>query len=386
MSVPESNNGESTTVEQEAPVLSLKLPLRVHNVPLVLIAAFVVIYFLHWAKPFLVPLLLGVLISYALSPVVRWLERAKVPRSIAAIAVLVAFIAPAITAVYYMADDAVLLMEGLPASIRKVTSAMQSDGGSTVTKIQQVAKDLEEVATGAPAAAKPAEKTVRVTTVKVEQPGLKLQDYLWSGSKSALIGMGEALMVVFLVMFLLTSGDLFKRKLVKIIGDTLSEKKITVQILDEIDNQIQRYMLVLLVSNALVGLLTWAAFLAIGVEQAGAWGLASGLLHVIPYFGPAIIAGSTGLAGFLQFETLGMAFAVAATTLVISGLVGIGLTTWLTGRASHMNSSAVFIGLLFWTWIWGLWGLLLGIPILVIIKVVSDHIEGLAPVAELLGE
>ncbi|HEV7391732.1 MAG TPA: AI-2E family transporter, partial [Burkholderiales bacterium] len=90
--------------------------------------------------------------------------------------------------------------------------------------------------------------------------------------------------------------------------------------------------------------------------------------------------------GFLQFGTLSMGLVAAGSTLVISTVIGMGLTTWMAGRASHMNSASVFIGLLFWGWIWGLWGLLLGIPILVIIKVISDHIEGLAPIAELLGE
>ena len=284
-----------------------------------------------------------------------------------------------------MSDDAVLLIEGLPASLKKAVASMRGDRSSTVTKMQQVAKDIEQVTKG-PQSAEPAGRSARVTTVQVEQPGFKLQDFLWSGSKTALVGAGEALMVLFLITFLLMSGDMFKRKLVKIIGDTLTEKKITVAILDEIDTQIQRYMLVLLVSNVLLGLVTWLTFVALGVEQAGAWGIAAGLLHVIPYFGPSLIAVATALAGFLQFGTAGMALAVGGSTLVISALIGMGLTMWLAGRASHMNSTSVFIGLLFWGWIWGVWGLLLGIPILVIIKVIADHIEGLAPVAELLGD
>lgn len=364
-------------------LLELKLPVHVKNVPMWLVAAFAVLYVLQWAKPFLVPLLLGILITYTLSPVVGWVERMKIVRPVAALLVLIAFIAPTVMVAYYMADDAVLLLEGLPASIKKAAAAVRGDSSSTVTKMQRVAKDLEQVAKGA--APEPARNS-RVTNVQIEQPGTKLQDYLWSGSKSALVGAGQALMVLFLVMFLLMSGNMFKRKLVKIIGDTLSEKKITVAILDEIDSQIQRYMLLLLVTNVLLGIATWLVFVAMGVEQAGAWGIAAGLLHVIPYFGPFVTAAATALAGFLQFGTVSMAFAVGGSTLVISTLIGVGLTTWLAGRASHMNSASVFIGLLFWGWLWGVWGLLLGIPILVILKVVSDHIEGLAPIAELLGD
>jgi predicted PurR-regulated permease PerM len=380
----DSSEPPSGPPERRRRLLELKLPVHVHNMPMIVIAAFIVIYFLHWAKSFLIPLMVGILIAYMLSPVVGWVERIRIPRTVAALLVLLAFIAPTVAIGYFMADDAVQLLEGLPVSIKKVAAAMRGDGSGTVSKMQQVAKDLEQVATGTPAEAPP--RTPRVTTVQIEPPSWTVQDYLWSGSKSALAGIGEALIVLFLVLFLLTSGNLFKRKLVKIIGDTLSEKKITVQILDEIDTQIQRYMLVLLVSNVLLGTLTWLTFVAIGMEQAGAWGIAAGLLHVIPYFGPSLIAAATGLAGFLQFGTLSMALAVAASTLAISIVIGVGLTTWMTGRASHMNSASVFIGLLFWGWIWGLWGLLLGIPILVIVKVISDHIEGLSPIAELLGD
>jgi predicted PurR-regulated permease PerM len=370
--------------ERKRRLLELKLPVHVHNVPMVLVAIFVVIYFLHWAKSFLIPLMVGILIAYMLSPVVGWIERLRIPRAVAALLVLSAFIAPTVTAAFFMADDAVQLLEGLPVSVKKVAAAVRGDGSGAVSKMQQVAKDLEQVATGAPAETSP--RRPRPTTAPIEPQSSKVQDYLWSGSKGALAGAGEALIVLFLVLFLLTSGDLFKRKMVTIIGDTLSEKKITVQILDEIDSQIQRYMLVLLVSNVVLGTLTWLTLMAIGMEQAGAWGIAAGLLHVIPYFGPSLIAAATGLAGFLQFGTLSMALVAAGSTLVISAVIGMGLTTWMTGRASHMNSASVFIGLLFWGWIWGLWGLLLGIPILVIIKVISDHIEGLAPIAELLGE
>lgn len=382
-STPESVAESAATAERRRRWLEFKLPVHVHNVPMLLVASIAVLYFLQWAKPFLVPLLLGILITYALSPVVGWFERMRVPRAVASLAVLLAFIVPIGAVSYNMSDDAVLLLERLPASLKKAAATMRGDRTSTVTKMQQVAKDIEQVAKGPP---EPTGRSVRVTTVQFEQPGFNLQEYLWSGSKTALVGAGEALMVLFLVMFLLMSGNMFKRKLVKIIGDTLTEKKITVAILDEIDTQIQRYMLVLLVSNVLLGVATWLTFMALGVEQAGAWGIASGLLHVIPYIGPSLIAVTTGLAGFVQFGTVSMALTVAGSTLIISTVVGIGLTTWLTGRASHMNSASVFIGLLFWGWIWGVWGLLLGIPILVIIKVVSDHIEGLSPIAELLGD
>jgi predicted PurR-regulated permease PerM len=145
-------------------------------------------------------------------------------------------------------------------------------------------------------------------------------------------------------------------------------------------------MFMLLVTNALVGILTWAAFTWLGLENAGAWAVAASLLHIIPYFGPVITAGATGMAAFIQFDSITPALQVAGASLVIATIIGILVTTWMTGRFAKMNTAAVFISLLFWTWLWGVWGMLLSIPLIVIVRVVSQHIEQLHPVAELLGD
>ncbi len=193
-------------------------------------------------------------------------------------------------------------------------------------------------------------------------------------------------MVAFLVFFLLLGGDTFKRKLVRLTGPSLAKRKITVQILDDINGSIQKYMFMLLATNVLVALLSWIAFSWIGLENAGAWAVAAGLLHIVPYLGPGITAAATGMAAFMQFESFAMALLVAGASLTIATVVGTFVTTWMVGRIAQMNSAAVFISLLFWGWLWGIWGMLLAIPIIVIVKVVSQHVEQLHPVAELLGD
>ncbi len=227
----------------------------------------------------------------------------------------------------------------------------------------------------------------RATHVIVDQPTFKLGNFLWASSMGAVGAMGQAAMVVFLVFFLLLGGDTFKRKLVRLTGSSLSKRKITVHILDDINGSIQKYMLMLLTTNLLVALLSWIAFRWIGLENAGAWAVAAGLLHIIPYLGPGVTAIATGMAAFMQFESFAMALLVAGSnrwrSLPSSGTF---VTTWMTGRIAHMNSAAVFISLLFWGWLWGVWGMLLSIPIIVIVKVVSQHVEQLHPMAELLGD
>jgi predicted PurR-regulated permease PerM len=200
------------------------------------------------------------------------------------------------------------------------------------------------------------------------------------------ISCGWATMVLFLTFFLLVGGDTFKRKLVRLTGPSLSNKKITVQILDDINQSIQKYLFMLVSTNVLVALLVWATFSMLGLENAGAWAVAAGLLHVIPYLGPGITAAATGMAAFMQFDSFSMAMVVSGATLAIATLVGTFVTTWMTGRIARMNSAAIFTSLLFWGWLWGVWGMLLAIPIVVIVKVVAQHVEQLQPVAELLGE
>src|SRR5664279_2776361 len=118
-------------------------------------------------------------------------------------------------------------------------------------------------------------------------------------------------------------------------------------------------------SSALVAVVTWIAFWLIGMEYSGFWGITAGVLHTIPYFGPTILIVGSGLMAFLQFESFNMVLLVAAIATVIAGLVGMLFIPWVTSRTARMNAGAVFISLLFWNWIWDVWGLLLGIPITV---------------------
>jgi predicted PurR-regulated permease PerM len=182
------------------------------------------------------------------------------------------------------------------------------------------------------------------------------------------------------------SGDTFKRKLVKLAGPSLTRKKVTLQILDEINTSIQGYMFMLLVTNVLLALLMWMALQFIGLENAGAWAIVAGLLHLMPYFGPLLIVCALSVAAYLQTESLQMVFLVALASIAIATLVGTFIATWMTGRIARMNAAAVFVSLLFWGWLWGVWGLLLGVPVVVIVKVVAEKVEGMQVVAELLGE
>jgi predicted PurR-regulated permease PerM len=224
-----------------------------------------------------------------------------------------------------------------------------------------------------------------VQRVVIEKPRFDIRDHLWSGTVGLASVIGQVTVVTFLTYFLVLSGDTFRRKLVKITGKTLSDKKITVQALDEITEQIQRYLMVQVGASIIVGVATGLSFWALGLKHAAVWGFASGLLNLIPYIGSAIVTVGAALVGFLQFGKIDVALGLAGASLLIHTIVGNLLVPWLTSRATRMNPVVVFVGVLAWGWLWGIWGLLLGIPILMIVKAVCDRVEHLKPVGELLG-
>ena len=372
---------------QESVPTVLRTPVDVYSFSLALLALLAVIFVLHWARAIFIPLMLGVMISYALSPLVKLMQKWRIPRVIGAAVLLLGIVGSIGSLGYSLSDDAAKLIETMPAAAQKIRLARLKERGTsegTMEKVQKTATQLEQAAseTGAPPPVVP----YGVTRVQIEKPKLNVKDYLWMGTVSAVGFAGQLSMVLFLAYFMLVSGDTFRRKLVKISGPALSKKKITLQVLDEITVQIQRYLLVQIFTSILVGIMTWLAFLWIGLEHAAIWGILAGVFNTVPYLGPVIVTGGTALVAFLQFGTIGMALLVAGISLVITSLEGYLLTPWLTARASRMNPVVVFVGVLFWGWLWGVWGLLLGVPIIMMIKAVCDRVEDLEPIGELLGD
>jgi predicted PurR-regulated permease PerM len=273
----------------------------------------------------------------------------------------------------------------LPDAASKLRDAMRSHRGRNDTSLGTVQKAAAQLEQAAQEASTAAPATRGVQRVVIEKPRFDIRDHLWSGTVGLASVIGQVTVVTFLTYFLVLSGDTFRRKLVKITGKTLSDKKITVQALDEITEQIQRYLLVQVAASIIVGVATGLSFWALGLKHAAVWGFASGLLNLIPYIGSAIVTVAAALVGFLQFGEIDVALGLAGASLLIHTIVGNLLVPWLTSRATRMNPVVVFVGVLAWGWLWGIWGLLLGIPILMIVKAVCDRVEHLKPVGELLG-
>ena len=357
-----------------------------------MLAILALIYALRWAADFLIPLLFGILLSYTLSPIVAWLERLGLHRVVGAGLVTLALIGSTAILANTVYREARIIVDELPLATWKVRNALaRLDNGeaSMYEKLQAAAESLKQAlpaANPAPEAPASDSRNVAAPPPPPSKPVFDLSEWLLTGSMTAAAFAGQLTVVLFIVFFALASGNTFKRKLVKLTGPSLTQKKITVQILDNINGSIQKYMSMLLVTNIALGLASWGAFYAIGLDNPGAWAIAAALLHIIPYFGTLLAAVGTGAAAFLQFESFAMMAALVAVNVVIASIVGTLVATWMTGRIAKMNPMAVFVALLFGGWLWGVWGMLLCVPLVVVVKVVAEHIEDLQPLAELLGE
>jgi predicted PurR-regulated permease PerM len=374
----------STAADTAAAPSRIPLHVNARGMALGIIATVAFLYALQWSRNFLVPLLLGILITYMLSPIVCWLERWRVPRVIGATLVTAAILGGSVMVIDKVQGEFQSIVEELPDAGHKLSRLLsnQMQGTGALQRIQAVATELQQATAGA----QERRAARRAAPAASSEGTLPVMDWVWAGSMGVVGFLSQATMVIFLVFFLLLSGDTFKRKLVKLTGPSLSKKKITVHILDDINTSIQKYMLMLLVTNGALALLMWVALRWIGLENAGAWAIVAGLLHLMPYFGPLLIMLATGIVAFLQFESLQMSFLVMGCSLAIATLIGTVVATWMTGRFARMNAAAVFVSLLFWGWLWGVSGLLLGVPLIVIVKVVAERVEGMEVVAELLGE
>jgi predicted PurR-regulated permease PerM len=277
--------------------------------------------------------------------------------------------------------QALTVIDQLPAGARKLAAALRKLPGAepgAIEKVQEAAETLEK-------SQKPTPAPAGVTRVQIEEKGFQASTFVWSSSIGLASAANQLVMVLFLTYFMLLSDQLFKRKLVEVVG-TLSQKKVTVTVLEDIATQIERFLVIQILTSAAVAVVTGAALWGMGLQQAAFWGLLAGIFNSIPYYGPLLVTAGLSVVGFLQFGTMGMTVAVAGVSLLITALEGLLLTPMLMGRAASMNQVAVFAGMIFWSWTWGVWGLLLAVPMMMVVKVVCDRVEPLQPMGHLLGE
>jgi predicted PurR-regulated permease PerM len=358
-------------------------PHRLRSLALVTLAIVVVLAGLRLAAGVIIPLILSVLAAFALDPVVSFITRLVRSRALAAGITVGGLVCVLGGSAYAMSDDFIGAATHLPEATDRLRLALRDlrRGGGPLNALGQAADNIEAAAseaTGRPQP--PAAVSDRVWT------GLGIREWLVVGSMSVIGFAGQFLLLVFFVYFLLASGDLFKRKLVRVFGPALSARRVTLATLEDLHRSIRRFVLVMVATDAMVAVASFLAFWAIGLEHAAVWGILGGALSTIPYVGGAVTIIVVFLAALLQFNSMEMGALAGGLFLLIATIEGTWLKPWLMGRAARLNNSAVFAGLIFWGWLWGAWGMLLAFPILMLFKSLASHVDDLAPLGELLGE
>lgn len=339
---------------------------------------------LHWSKSFFAPLLFGILVSYALRLPVNALERKRLPRALAAAIMLCTATALTASVAYSLRGDILELVEQLPGAAGKIRSRVQgnpSTGASPLAKISRAATELEKAATEAAGGTAPA----RTPTSQGNSLGF-IKQFLLVQTTSAMTTLLQVASGLLIAFFLLTAGSAFRRKLARLAGPSLARRRATVDMLNEIDTHIQRYLLVMIATNVLIGLATWGFLAAIGVERALLLGAMAGLFHIIPYAGSALAATAAAVVAMLQFSDLQQVGIVVGSVLGIAAVIGLGVNTWLQAYTLRMNSAVVIVGVLFFGWLWGAWGLFLAVPLLAVLKTVAERIPQWQVIAEFLAE
>jgi predicted PurR-regulated permease PerM len=370
----------------EARLLTLAKPLDVRSTSLAVLAIIALIVFLHWAQAVLIPITFAVLLSYALTPIVDWFKRhIKLHKAVGAALILTLILGGLGVGLSSLQPEALDILDLVPRATQKFNLALRGSrpaAPGAVEKIQKAATEIEKVAN---AAASPTTTTTAVPVKPPSELGGRIREYLLMGTMSVAVGIGQLIVVVALVYFLLIAGDTFRRTLVRLSGDTLSKKKITVQLLDEIDGQVQRYLLVQIATSALLGVVAWLVFAWIGLDNAAMWACVGGVFHLIPYAGPVAFLALITLVAYIQFDAVQPVVMVIGSMLVSLGVIGLLLVPWLTQKLGTLSAVTVFIALLVWGWLWGVWGLVLGVPIMMAVKSVCDRVQDLQPISEFLG-
>jgi predicted PurR-regulated permease PerM len=329
------------------------------TIAVVVLAVVAALLFLRYARLLLIPIALATLLSYALEPLVAQLDRWRVPRVAGATLVMLTLLGAIALGGYTLRDEARELVRAVPKAAETVRQRVTALVGLEPEALQQA---------GGPAGGSSGEG---------------------SGAQrigSALFELsGQAVVVFFLTLFLLISGHHVRNRIVEVAGPDRDRQRLISTIIDDINDQIQRYLLVLLFTGAVVAVVTWAVLAWIGVENALMWGIFAGAFNSIPYFGPVIVCAGLFVVGLVQGGGVTQALQMSGAALVITSLEGWLLTPTLMGKMERMSSLAVFLGLLLWTWLWGGWGTLLAVPMLVVIKSVADRVERLKPVGRLMA-
>ncbi len=349
-------------------------PVDIRSITLTGIFVLLVFYTLYFARDFLLPVVLAFLLTFLLAPVVRGLHRIRVPETIGAALVILAVLSGVVYGVYTLSGPAGEWIERAPQGLSRIERRVR-DFQRPVSEVREAAEQVQEQVEEMAGQSRQGRRT------EVQVEGRTLTGVVLSQTQAFLAG---AIVTVILLYFLLASGDLFLRKLVRVLP-RLSDKKAAIEIARDMEDHISKYLVVVTLINAGLGVAVGMAMRMAGMPNPVLWGVTAAVTNFVPYLGPVVTLAMIALVALLTFEELGRALVAPLLYLGLNALEGYLVTPMLLGRRLLLNPVVIFLGIIFWGWLWGIPGALLAVPITATFKIFCDHIGPLSPIGEFLG-
>jgi predicted PurR-regulated permease PerM len=349
---------------------TLQGPFGIRSIALTGLFILAAFYTLYLARAFFLPIILSLLLSFLLSPLVRWLKKLHIPEGISAALLVFGLLGLLGLGVYELSGPAYEWATQAPKSLRKVEDKLRAlkKPVQTVSKATEQVEKIAKVAGGQ----EPAKVTVSTESLG-ERVFSRATDFISNG-----------IVMFILLYFLLAAGDMFLRKLIKVLP-SLSDKKRAVEIARQIETEISAYLATITLINTILGVAVWGIMSLIGLPNALLWGVLAFVTNYIPYLGAIVMIAVLAMVGFLTFNDLGHALMAPGAFVGLNILESYFLTPMILGRRLTLNPVVIFLGLTFWGWLWGITGAVLAVPIMVVLKIFCDHSEPLAPIGEFLG-
>jgi predicted PurR-regulated permease PerM len=334
-------------------------------------------YTLYFCRSLLLPLVLALLLALLLSPVVRGLKKLHIPEPLGAGLVLLALLGSVGFGIYQLSGPASDWMQRAPQSLRAAEVKLR-DLKRSVQKLGRATEQVERIADVSTPPAGPRTPVVAVSV----QATPTLRERLVSQAADLVT---DAVVMLILLFFLLASGDLFLRKLIRVLP-RLEDRRRAVDIARQVERDISHYLSTVTMINLTLGAAVALTFALIGVPNPLLWGAMVTCTNFIPYLGPAINYGIFAVIGLLTYNTVPRMLLPVGLFLVLNVLEAYVISPMILGKRLTLNPVMLFVSLTFWGWMWGIVGAILAVPIMVVFKIFCDHLEPLAPIGEFLGD
>jgi predicted PurR-regulated permease PerM len=350
----------------EPVVVQLSGPVRA---ALFVMATAAVLFGIYFGRGLFMPIAIALVLSLTLSPIVRAGEKRRIPSGLTA-GVLVFGLAIAMLAGFLTVSQPFMdWIDDAPQLGRQLRYRLESLRGS-VEAVSEASQEVQKIAEG---------NDPTVQEVVVRQPGLLNK----AADRAA--GVGATIIVTFgLTLYMLAYNSLFYEKVVRILP-RMSDKKRALRIAYDVERIVSRYLLTIALINTGLGLAVGGAMWLVGMPNPVLWGVAAGLLNFLPYIGSAVGILACAALSIVTFDTLGHGIVPPLVYLAITTLEGNFITPMILGRRLELNPVVILLSVALWGFVWGVVGVLIAVPLLVVLKVFCDHVEGLNGLGEFLS-